>query len=137
VPAAARRTCLREFLSDPCVVEIPGLVGRFILNFIIVLFRSLKSAAKYASLWSNDGSPLKIWTEKRANLLQGWLGMAGHRVNVRYAECHTTGKSCDGEHRIKRAPDFGVGGRFLLEGSIVPGKGACLRAGMASLPGLE
>jgi protoporphyrin/coproporphyrin ferrochelatase len=92
--ASALRTYLREFLSDPRVVEIPRLVWWFILNLIIVPFRSSKSAAKYASIWTKGGSPLKIWTEKQANLLQGWLGEAGHRVTVRYAMCYTTGKIC-------------------------------------------
>ena len=92
--AAALRTYLREFLSDPRVVEIPRLVWWFILNCIIVPFRSTKSAKKYASIWTPDGSPLKIWTEKQANLLQGWLGEAGHRVTVRYAMCYTTGDVC-------------------------------------------
>jgi protoporphyrin/coproporphyrin ferrochelatase len=92
--APALRTYLREFLSDPRVVEIPRLAWWFILNLIIVPFRSSKSAAKYASIWMPDGSPLKIWTEKQAKLLQGWLGEAGHRVTVRYAMCYTTGAVC-------------------------------------------
>ena len=92
--AAALRTYLREFLSDPRVVEIPRLIWWFILNCIIVPFRSSKSAEKYASIWTKDGSPLKIWTEKQAHLLQGWLGEAGHRVTVRYAMCYTTGEVC-------------------------------------------
>ena len=96
--APALRTYLREFLSDPRVVEIPRLVWWFILNLIIVPFRSSKSAAKYASIWikngNESGSPLKIWTEKQAKLLEGWLGEAGHRVTVRYAMCYTTGAVC-------------------------------------------
>ena len=92
--AAALRTYLREFLSDPRVVEIPRLIWWLLLNLIILPFRSSKSAAKYASIWTPDGSPLKIWTEKQAKLLQGWLGEAGHRVTVRYAMCYTTGKVC-------------------------------------------
>ena len=92
--AAALRTYLKQFLSDPRVVEIPRLVWWFILNLIIVPFRSTKSAKKYASIWTTDGSPLKIWTEKQAALLEGWLGEAGHRVTVRYAMCYTTGEVC-------------------------------------------
>jgi protoporphyrin/coproporphyrin ferrochelatase len=92
--APALRIYLREFLSDPRVVEIPRLVWWLILNLIILPFRSSKSAKKYASIWTPDGSPLKIWTEKQAKLLQGWLGEAGHRVTVRYAMCYTTGEVC-------------------------------------------
>ncbi len=90
----ALRKYLREFLSDPRVVEIPRAIWWFILNGIIVPFRSSKSAQKYASIWAIGGSPLKIWTEIQAKLLQGWLGEAGHRVTVRYAMCYTTGKVC-------------------------------------------
>jgi protoporphyrin/coproporphyrin ferrochelatase len=92
--AAALRTYLREFLSDPRVVEIPRFIWWFILNGIILPFRSSKSAKKYASIWTKDGSPLKLWTEKQAKLLEGWLGEAGHRVTVRYAMCYTTGEVC-------------------------------------------
>jgi protoporphyrin/coproporphyrin ferrochelatase len=92
--AAALRTYLKQFLSDHRVVEIPRLIWWFILNLIIVPFRSTKSAKKYASIWTPDGSPLKIGTEKQAKLLEGWLGEAGHRVTVRYAMCYTTGEVC-------------------------------------------
>jgi protoporphyrin/coproporphyrin ferrochelatase len=91
---AALRTYLREFLSDPRVVEVPRLIWWFILNLIIVPFRSSKSAAKYASIWTKDGSPLKLGTEKQAKLLHGWLGEAGLKVTVRYAMCYTTGAVC-------------------------------------------
>ncbi|MEO7390590.1 MAG: ferrochelatase [Ramlibacter sp.] len=83
-PAAVRRY-LAEFLSDPRVVEIPRLVWWPILHGLILPFRSSKSAAKYASIWTQDGSPLKLWTSKQAKLLQGWLGQQGHQARVRYA----------------------------------------------------
>jgi ferrochelatase len=56
-----------------------------LLYGLILPFRSAKSAAKYASIWRPEGSPLKLWTDKQAKLLQGWLGEHGHRVTVRYA----------------------------------------------------
>lgn len=83
--AAAVRPYLKEFLSDPRVVEIPRLIWWFILNLIILPFRSGKSAKKYASIWTNDGSPLKVHTEKQARLLRGYLGARGHEVRVEYA----------------------------------------------------
>jgi ferrochelatase len=82
---AAVRRYLAEFLSDHRVVEIPRLLWLLILHGIILRFRPAKSAAKYASIWTPDGSPLKIWTEKQAKLLQGWLGQRNHHVKVRYA----------------------------------------------------
>jgi protoporphyrin/coproporphyrin ferrochelatase len=83
-PTAVRRY-LAEFLSDHRVVEIPRLLWWLILHGIILRFRPAKSAAKYASIWTPEGSPLKLWTEKQAKLLQGWLGQRGHHISVRWA----------------------------------------------------
>jgi len=83
--ARALKRYLRQFLSDPRVVEIPRPVWWLILNGIILNIRPKKSAAKYASIWTPEGSPLKAWTEKQAKLLLGALGERGHRVEVRYA----------------------------------------------------
>jgi len=66
-------------------VEIPRLLWLLILHGIILRFRPAKSAAKYASIWTAEGSPLKIWTERQSKLLQGWLGQRNHQVKVRYA----------------------------------------------------
>jgi ferrochelatase len=83
--APAVRRYLKEFLSDPRVVEIPRLVWWCILNLIILPFRSSKSAAKYAQIWTADGSPLKVHTQKQATLLRGALGERGHKVGVAMA----------------------------------------------------
>ena len=83
-PAALRRY-LAEFLGDPRVVEIPRPVWLLILHGIILRVRPKKSAAKYAGIWMPEGSPLKVWTEKQATLLRGYLGERGHQLTVRYA----------------------------------------------------
>ena len=83
--APAVRRYLAEFLSDPRVVEIPALLWKPILHGIILRVRPAKSAAKYASIWTPDGSALQVWTAKQALLLQGWLGERGHRLVVRHA----------------------------------------------------
>ncbi len=74
----AVRRYLREFLSDPRVVEIPRLVWWFILNLIILPFRSSQSAKKYAQIWTREGSPLKVHTQKQTQLLAGALKERGH-----------------------------------------------------------
>ena len=79
------RRFLAEFLSDQRVVEIPRLLWLLILHGIILRFRPAKSAAKYASIWTPEGSPLKIWTSRQAAKLQDWLQAQGHQVLVRYA----------------------------------------------------
>jgi ferrochelatase len=69
----AVRRYLKEFLSDPRVVEMPRALWWLILNGIILNTRPKKSAAKYASIWLKEGSPLRVYTEKQATLLQGYL----------------------------------------------------------------
>jgi ferrochelatase len=80
--AAAVRPYLKQFLSDPRVVEIPKAVWWFILNGVILPFRSGKSAHKYASIWTREGSPLLVHTMRQAMLLRGALGECGHQVEV-------------------------------------------------------
>ena len=72
--APAVRRYLREFLSDPRVVEIPRPLWWLILNLFILPFRPKRSAQRYAQVWSTDGSPLRAHTERQARMLRGYLG---------------------------------------------------------------
>lgn len=82
----ALRTYLKEFLTDPRVVEIPSALWKPLLYLLILPFRSAKSAKKYAAIWTEDGSPLRVHTARQAKLLQGYLGeRAGSSVVVEYA----------------------------------------------------
>jgi ferrochelatase len=72
--AQAVRPYLKQFLSDPRVVEIPKAIWWLILNGIILNIRPKKSAEKYASVWLEEGSPLRVYTEKQSILLKGYLG---------------------------------------------------------------
>lgn len=83
VPAVRRY--LAEFLSDPRVVEIPRALWWLVLHGIILRVRPRKSAAKYAAIWTSEGSPLKTHTARQAQMLHGFLGAAGHQVEVSYA----------------------------------------------------
>lgn len=83
--AAALRRYLGEFLSDPRVVEIPRLLWLAILHGIILRVRPAKSAAKYRSVWTAQGSPLAVWTTRQALALQQALHARGHDVLVRHA----------------------------------------------------
>ena len=71
--AKALRRYLRQFLSDPRVIEIPRVIWWWILHGIILNLRPRKSAQKYAQIWSNEGSPLLAHTQKQAKLIQGYL----------------------------------------------------------------
>ena len=84
-PAAVRRY-LAQFLSDPRVVEIPRAAWLPILYGAILPLRAAKSAAKYATVWTPEGSPLAVWTRRQAELLQEWMDASGPTgVTVRHA----------------------------------------------------
>ncbi|MBP6726836.1 MAG: ferrochelatase, partial [Thauera sp.] len=84
--AAALRPYLKQFLSDPRVVEIPRLLWWPILNGIILTLRPAASAKKYASVWMEEGSPLKVHTERLTTLLAKQLLQAGHdQIDVDFA----------------------------------------------------
>jgi ferrochelatase len=56
----AVRIYLREFLSDPRVVEIPRFIWMLILHGIVLRFRPKKSAKLYESVWTEQGAPLVV-----------------------------------------------------------------------------
>jgi ferrochelatase len=56
----AVRKYLREFLSDPRVVEIPRIIWLIILHGIILRTRPKKSAELYKSVWTDHGAPLLV-----------------------------------------------------------------------------
>jgi protoporphyrin/coproporphyrin ferrochelatase len=68
--AAALRTYLREFLWDPRVVEIPRPLWWVILHGIILRIRPAKSAKNYASIWTEEGSPLLVHTFAQRTALE-------------------------------------------------------------------
>jgi protoporphyrin/coproporphyrin ferrochelatase len=58
-PGPVRRY-LREFLSDPRVIDINPIGRALLLNLIILPFRPKRSAAAYRQIWTAEGSPLLI-----------------------------------------------------------------------------
>ncbi|MCH8620132.1 ferrochelatase [Undibacterium sp. TS12] len=100
--SSAVRRYLKQFLWDRRVVEVPRPVWWLLLHGIILPFRSGQSAKKYASIWTKDGSPLKIHTEKQAALLKGYLGERGHEVHVAYAMRYGSPSIPDVLHKLKQ-----------------------------------
>jgi len=72
-PAAVRRY-LREFLSDPRVLDIPALGRALLLNAVILPFRPKRSAEAYTQIWTERGSPLLYHTADLAEALAVKLG---------------------------------------------------------------
>ena len=75
---AALRTYLREFLSDPRIVEIPRLVWMIILHGIILRIRPKRSAKLYESIWTENGSPLTHITRLQRDKLNALLQEQGY-----------------------------------------------------------
>ncbi|MCF6355282.1 MAG: ferrochelatase [Candidatus Polarisedimenticolaceae bacterium] len=67
------RRYLAEFLSDTRVVETPRWLWWFILNGIILRRRPKRSAAAYASVWTEEGSPLMRISQHQVKALQQQL----------------------------------------------------------------
>lgn len=72
--AEALRPYLKQFLSDPRVIEEPPWKWWLILNLLILPRRPAQSAAKYARIWdSKTGSPLLYYTRRQTEELQKLL----------------------------------------------------------------
>jgi len=61
----ALRHYLKEFLSDPRVVEIPRIIWLILLHGIILRIRPAKSAKLYQKIWTDAGSPLLVISEQQ------------------------------------------------------------------------
>ena len=68
------RKYLREFLMDGRVIDIPAWKRWLLVNLIIAPFRSPKSAKEYQKLWTSEGSPLRVHSQKLTDLVQQSLG---------------------------------------------------------------
>ena len=83
--APAIRRYLREFLSDPRVIEIPKLLWWPILNGPILTFRPRKLVHRYEGIWMDEGSPLLVYTKRQAAGVERLLQTRGHDVAVAVA----------------------------------------------------
>jgi protoporphyrin/coproporphyrin ferrochelatase len=85
-PKAVRRY-LKEFLTDPRVIERDSLFWKFALNGIILPLRSRRKARDYHKIWNHDQSesPLKTITRSQAEKLAGILEPLGKHVIVDWA----------------------------------------------------
>lgn len=82
----ALRPYLKEFLSDPRVVEVPRLIWWMILNLVILNIRPRRSAKAYETVWTDQGSPLMFHTQNQANAIKQALEQKwGNKVVVDFA----------------------------------------------------
>jgi ferrochelatase len=85
--AAAVRRYLKQFLTDPRVIEKRGLLWKLILNGVILPIRSRRKARDYKRIWNNDKneSPFKTITRSQAEKLASILQPLGKHVIVDWA----------------------------------------------------
>jgi ferrochelatase len=81
----AVRRYLREFLSDPRVIDISP-IGRFLLlNLVILPFRPARSAEAYRKIWTDRGSPLLFHSRDLTERVRERLGAGWHvELAMRY-----------------------------------------------------
>ena len=78
---------LREFLSDPRVVDLPRYLWLPLLNLVIIPLRAGRSAAAYRKIWWAEGSPLLVLTKRLAAVLASRLeGKARVEIGMRYGQ---------------------------------------------------
>ncbi|MFT5444689.1 MAG: ferrochelatase, partial [Myxococcota bacterium] len=68
------RRYLRQFLSDPRVINLRQPLRWLLLNLVILPFRPKVSAAAYQSIWLDEGSPLLHHGQKLAQGVANQLG---------------------------------------------------------------
>jgi ferrochelatase len=85
--AAAVRRYLKEFLSDPRVIEKQGLVWRLVLNGVILRIRPRRKARDYAKIWNREQneSPLKTITRSQVEKLRRMLEPLGPHLIADWA----------------------------------------------------
>jgi ferrochelatase len=85
-PKAVRRY-LKEFLTDPRVIEKNSVFWKILLNGLILPLRSRRKAQDYKKIWNHDKneSPIKTITRSQAEKLAGILQPLGKHVVVDWA----------------------------------------------------
>ncbi|UZE96600.1 ferrochelatase [Alkalimarinus alittae] len=89
--APAIRRYLKEFLSDPRVIETPRVIWWFILNLIILRFRPSKLVEPYSGIWQDGESPIRRITNQQVAKLQQRLNRNIQTQHVKVAAAMTYG----------------------------------------------
>ncbi|AUI66958.1 MULTISPECIES: ferrochelatase [Glaesserella] len=73
---------LKQFLSDPRVIDLPKWKWQFILNFMVLPKRAPKVAEAYKGIWTNEGSPLLSISRQQQKAIQDYFNAQGKNVVV-------------------------------------------------------
>ncbi|MCB0322182.1 MAG: ferrochelatase [Bdellovibrionales bacterium] len=102
--AKALRPYLREFLGDRRVIELPRAMWWLILNGIVLVRRPKQSAELYAQVWTKEGSPLRVYTEKVTDVIrQALQSRYGTPVVVEYAMRYGQPSVAHGLNKLRQA----------------------------------
>lgn len=80
--AVSIRRYLKEFLSDPRVIELPALLWQPILRLFVLTRRPRVLAPRYKSIWLDEGSPLLVYSQAQADGVQNKLQEQGINAKV-------------------------------------------------------
>lgn len=110
------RRYLREFLSDPRVVEVPRPIWWMVLNLFILTTRPARSAKAYQKIWTDEGSPLLTITRDQGQQLQQKLdAVSPGQFRVVVAMRYGNPSIAAGLHQLRQA-----GARRLLVMPLYP-----------------
>lgn len=84
-PGPVRRY-LREFLSDPRVIDINPIGRALLLHLIILPFRPRRSAAAYRQVWTAEGSPLLVHGRELVAALRERMPELPIELGMRYGD---------------------------------------------------
>ena len=75
---------LREFLLDPDVIDAPYLIRQFLVRGIILRVRPKKVAPLYKKIWMEEGSPLRVYSDRIADSVSEHLNDVHIEHAMRY-----------------------------------------------------
>ncbi len=82
------RTYLRQFLGDPRVLDMPAWKRKPLVDLIITPFRAPKSAEAYKKVWTDQGSPLLVYSDQVRDMLRERIDLPVE-VGMRYGNPST------------------------------------------------
>jgi ferrochelatase len=98
------RRYLKQFLWDPRVVEVPRLAWWLVLNLVILTTRPRRSARAYAKIWTDEGSPLLVISERQQAALQYVLQQQySGQVTTALAMCYGKPSITTGMNALREA----------------------------------
>ena len=78
------RDYLREFLLDPDVIDAPYIIRQLLVRGIILRVRPKKVAPLYQKIWMEDGSPLRVYSDRITKSLNSMVEDVEFEFAMRY-----------------------------------------------------